>query len=62
MELVLKLKEILYIYVEVYVVGELKYGLFVLIDNEMFVIVVVFENDLFEKVKLNIEEVKVCGG
>lgn len=62
MEGVLKLKEIFYIYVEVYVVGEFKYGLLVLIDVEMLVIVVVLNNELLEKLKFNIEEVCVCGG
>lgn len=62
MEGVFKFKEIFYIYVEVYVFGELKYGLFVFIDDEMFVIVVVLNNEFFEKLKLNVEEVCVCGG
>lgn len=62
MEGVLKFKEIFYIYVEVYVFGELKYGLLVLIDEEMLVIVVVFNNELLEKFKLNVEEVCVWGG
>lgn len=59
MEGVFKFKEIFYIYVEVYVFGELKYGLFVFIDDEMFVIVVVLNNEFFEKLKLNVEEVCV---
>lgn len=62
LEGVLKLKEIFYIYVEVYAVGELKYGLLVLIDVDMLVIVVVLNNELLEKLKFNIEEVCVCGG
>lgn len=41
MEGLLKLKEILYIYVEVFVVGELKYGIIVLIEKGIFVIVIV---------------------
>lgn len=61
-EVFFKLKEIFYIYVEVYVVGELKYGLLVLIDVDMLVVVVVLSNELLEKFKFNIEEVCVCGG
>lgn len=62
MEGVFKLKEIFYIYVEVYVFGEFKYGLLVFIDEEMLVIVVVLNNELLEKLKLNVEEVWVWGG
>ena len=62
MESALKLKEISYIHAEAYAAGELKHGPLALIDNEMPVIVVAPENDLFEKVKSNIEEVKARGG
>lgn len=62
MESALKLKEISYIHAEAYAAGELKHGPLALIDNEMSVIVVAPENDLFEKVKSNIEEVKARGG
>lgn len=62
LEGVLKLKEIFYIYVEVYVVGELKYGSLALIDVDMSVIVVVSNNELLEKLKFNIEEVRARGG
>ena len=62
MESALKLKEISYIHAEAYAAGELKHGPLALIDSEMPVIVVVPENDLLEKVKSNIEEVKARGG
>ena len=62
MESALKLKEISYIHAEAYAAGELKHGPLALIDNEMPVIVVAPENDLLEKVKSNIEEVKARGG
>lgn len=62
MESALKLKEISYIHAEAYAAGELKHGPLALIDNEMPVIVVAPENDLIEKVKSNIEEVKARGG
>ena len=62
MESALKLKEISYIHAEAYAAGELKHGPLALIDNEMPVIVVAPENNLLEKVKSNIEEVKARGG
>lgn len=62
MESALKLKEISYIHAEAYAAGELKHGPLALIDSEMPVIVVAPENDLLEKVKSNIEEVKARGG
>ena len=61
-ESALKLKEISYIHAEAYAAGELKHGPLALIDSEMPVIVVAPENDLLEKVKSNIEEVKARGG
>ena len=62
MESALKLKEISYIHAEAYAAGELKHGPLALIDSEMPVLVVAPENDLLEKVKSNIEEVKARGG
>ncbi|MDO4430102.1 MAG: glutamine--fructose-6-phosphate transaminase (isomerizing) [Lonepinella koalarum] len=62
MESALKLKEISYIHAEAYAAGELKHGPLALIDGEMPVVVVAPENDLLEKVKSNIEEVRARGG
>ncbi|ACA32220.1 glucosamine--fructose-6-phosphate aminotransferase, isomerizing [Histophilus somni 2336] len=62
MESALKLKEISYIHAEAYAAGELKHGPLALIDGDMPVIVVAPENDLLEKVKSNIEEVRARGG
>lgn len=62
MESALKLKEISYIHAEAYAAGELKHGPLALIDADMPVIVVAPENDLLEKVKSNIEEVRARGG
>ncbi|WP_017805490.1 glutamine--fructose-6-phosphate transaminase (isomerizing) [Avibacterium paragallinarum] len=62
MESALKLKEISYIRAEAYAAGELKHGPLALIDSDMPVIVVAPENDLLEKVKSNIEEVRARGG
>ena len=58
----LKLKEISYIHAEGYAAGELKHGPLALIDSDMPVIVVAPKNDLFEKLKSNIEEVAARGG
>ncbi len=62
MEAALKLKEISYIHAEAYAAGELKHGPLALIDADMPVIVVAPTNDLLEKVKSNIEEVRARGG
>lgn len=58
----LKLKEISYIHAEGYAAGELKHGPLALIDAEMPIIVVAPNNDLLEKLKSNIEEVRARGG
>ena len=62
MEGALKLKEISYIHAEAYAAGELKHGPLALIDAEMPIIVVAPNNDLIEKLKSNIEEVRARGG
>ena len=62
MEGALKLKEISYIHAEAYAAGELKHGPLALIDADMPVIVVAPNNDLLEKLKSNIEEVRARGG
>jgi glucosamine--fructose-6-phosphate aminotransferase (isomerizing) len=62
MEAALKLKEISYIHAEAYAAGELKHGPLALVDANMPVVVVAPTNDLLEKVKSNIEEVRARGG
>lgn len=62
MEGALKLKEISYIHAEAYAAGELKHGPLALIDGDMPIIVVAPNNDLLEKLKSNIEEVRARGG
>ena len=62
MEASLKLKEISYIHAEAYAAGELKHGPLAFIDADMPVIVVAPNNELLEKVKSNIEEVRARGG
>lgn len=62
MEGALKLKEISYIHAEAYAAGELKHGPLALIDAEMPVVVIAPNNELLEKLKSNIEEVRARGG
>ena len=58
----LKLKEISYIHAEAYAAGELKHGPIALVDEDMPVITVAPNNELLEKLKSNIEEVRARGG
>ncbi|HVY24046.1 MAG TPA: glutamine--fructose-6-phosphate transaminase (isomerizing) [Steroidobacteraceae bacterium] len=62
MEGALKLKEISYIHAEAYPAGELKHGPLALVDADMPVIVVAPNNDLLEKLKSNMQEVRARGG
>ena len=62
MEGALKLKEISYIHAEAYPAGELKHGPLALIDENMPVIAVAPLDDLLEKLKSNLHEVKARGG
>jgi len=62
MEGALKLKEISYIHAEAYAAGELKHGPLALVDADMPVIVVAPDNELLEKLKSNVEEVRARGG
>jgi glutamine---fructose-6-phosphate transaminase (isomerizing) len=62
MEGALKLKEISYIHAEGYAAGELKHGPIALIDENVPVIVVAPEDDLFEKTVSNMQEVAARGG
>lgn len=62
MEGALKLKEISYIHAEAYASGELKHGPLALVDADMPVIVVAPNNELLEKLKSNVEEVRARGG
>jgi len=62
MEGALKLKEISYIHAEAYAAGELKHGPLALVDSEMPVITVAPNNDLLEKLKSNLMEVRARGG
>ena len=62
MEGALKLKEISYIHAEAYAAGELKHGPLALVDENMPVVAVAPNNNLIEKLKGNIEEVRARGG
>jgi len=58
----LKLKEISYIHAEAYPAGELKHGPLALVDAEMPVISVAPNDELLEKLKSNLQEVRARGG
>ncbi|MBN8442943.1 MAG: glutamine--fructose-6-phosphate transaminase (isomerizing) [Thauera sp.] len=62
MEGALKLKEISYIHAEAYAAGELKHGPLALVDKDMPVIAVAPADDLLEKLKSNLQEVRARGG
>ena len=58
----LKLKEISYIHAEAYPAGELKHGPLALVDSDMPVIAVAPNDELLEKLKSNLQEVRARGG
>jgi glucosamine--fructose-6-phosphate aminotransferase (isomerizing) len=58
----LKLKEISYVHAEGYPAGEMKHGPIALIDRDIPVVVLATQNDVYEKVVSNIEEVKAREG
>ena len=58
----LKLKEISYIHAEAYPAGELKHGPLALVTDKMPVVTVAPKDDLLEKLKSNMQEVKARGG
>ena len=62
MEGSLKLKEISYIHAEAYPAGELKHGPLALVDDDMPVVTVAPNNELLEKLKSNLQEVRARGG
>jgi len=58
----LKLKEISYIHAEAYPAGELKHGPLALVDANMPVVTVAPADDLLEKLKSNLQEVRARAG
>ena len=62
MEGALKLKEISYIHAEAYAAGELKHGPLALVDEDMPVVAIAPGDQLLEKLRSNLEEVRARGG
>ena len=62
MEGALKLKEISYIHAEAYPAGELKHGPLALVDEDMPIVTIAPNDDLLEKLKSNLQEVRARGG
>lgn len=58
----LKLKEISYIHAEGYAAGELKHGPLALVDKDMPVVVLAAQDELLDKLKSNMQEVRARGG
>lgn len=58
----LKLKEISYIHAEGYPAAEMKHGPIALIDEEMPVVVVATQNEMYEKIISNIQQIKARKG
>lgn len=58
----LKLKEISYIHAEAYPAGELKHGPLALVDTDMPVVTIAPNDELLEKLKSNMQEVRARGG
>ena len=62
MEGALKLKEVSYIHAEAYPAGELKHGPLALVDSNMPVVTIAPNDELLEKLKSNMAEVRARGG
>lgn len=62
MEGALKLKEISYIHAEGYPAAEMKHGPIALIDSEMPVIIIATDNEMYDKVLSNVQEIKARKG
>ncbi len=58
----LKLKELCYMHAEGYAAGEMKHGPLALIDENMAIVVIATQDDLYEKTVSNLEEAKARGG
>jgi len=57
----LKLKEISYIHADAYAAGEMKHGPIALIDEDTFVLFLLPKNDLYDKSRSNLQEVRARG-
>lgn len=58
----LKLKELAYMHAEGYAAGEMKHGPLALIDENMAIVMLAPQDDLYEKTVSNLEEAKARGG
>jgi glucosamine--fructose-6-phosphate aminotransferase (isomerizing) len=58
----LKLKEISYIHAEGYAAGEMKHGPIALIDENVPIVVMAPDDEVFEKTASNVEQVEARGG
>lgn len=58
----LKLKEISYVHAEGYAAGEMKHGPIALVDDNLPVVVIAPQDDYYEKVVSNIQEIKARKG
>lgn len=58
----LKLKEISYVHADAYPAAEMKHGPIALIDEDMPVLVIATESDLYDKLMSNVQEVKARRG
>lgn len=58
----LKLKELAYMHAEGYAAGEMKHGPLALIDENMAIVMLAPQDDLYEKTISNLEEAKARGG
>ena len=61
MEGALKIKEISYVHAEAFAAGELKHGSIALIDKGTPVVAIATQNQLFEKMVSNMQEVRARG-
>ena len=62
MEGALKLKELAYMHAEGYAAGEMKHGPLALIDDRMAIVMIVPDDEHFEKTMSNLEEARARGG
>lgn len=58
----LKLKELAYIHASAYPAGEMKHGPIALIDSQVTTVVMIPKDNLYEKTKNNLEEIRARGG
>ncbi|MBL7671398.1 MAG: glutamine--fructose-6-phosphate transaminase (isomerizing) [Bdellovibrionaceae bacterium] len=62
MEGALKLKELAYLHAEGYAAGEMKHGPLALVDGNMAIVMIIPQDNLYEKTLSNLEEARARGG